>query len=74
MKDFKKFKDPLIRFQYSFPFHRILIRVFYDFVMKDKKVYYTNLDLESKFRTPAWKGQFSQGTPLAKLLALLPGS
>lgn len=72
--DYKKFSDPLVRFQNFFPFNRINVRIFYNLIMLEEKELYKRGDLESLLTTNAWKNQFNLNTPLCNMLNDMPKS
>ena len=54
-------KDPLVKFEKSFPFYRMHIGRFLEKVNSYGKDTVEISLLASTFDTPAWKGQFDEG-------------
>ena len=50
------------------------IKVFYNKLIFDQKDQYSRFDLEGRFKTAAWHGQFGLNTDLSNLLKALPDS
>ena len=65
-------KDPLVRFEKSFPFYRTHIVAFTEKIYKFGKTNFEMGMLASAFNTPAWEGQFEKGSPVHDLIVSLP--
>jgi hypothetical protein len=65
-------KDPLIRFEKSFPFYRMHCRAFINKINEFGKADFDYKLLGHSFDSEAWEGQFKEGTELYKLIKTIP--
>jgi len=66
-------RDPLVRFEKSFPFYRMNCCAFINKINEFGKLEFDYVLLENSFDSDAWVGQFKEGTPLYKLIKSIPG-
>lgn len=77
----KSIKDPLVKFEKTFPFHRMSIVTMRELVHSflDEKGRLEDLVSVNKFQEklndrPIWENQFNSDSPLYKVMEKLPGS
>uniref|UniRef100_A0A7S3IFY6 Uncharacterized protein n=1 Tax=Strombidium inclinatum TaxID=197538 RepID=A0A7S3IFY6_9SPIT len=69
-----KFKDPLVKFEKQFPFHRMHIASFRQVIYNFGKDKFAISDLKARLPGSLWEQALKPGSPTMTLLESLPGS